>query len=67
MISYYNQKQEKFKNISFLEHSRFMQIYLLSLKLPSWEVIGLNLLGSPITEEEYSFVITKTRRLNRDL
>lgn len=48
--------------ITFIEHSRFTQIYLLSLVLPSWEVIGLNLIDSPITKEEYEFVILKTRK-----
>jgi len=48
--------------INFLEHQRFLQIYLLSLKLPSWDVIGLNLMGQPISAAEYEFVIQNTRK-----
>jgi len=58
--------ETRLNNISksnYIEHSRFLQIYLLSLKLPSWEVIGINLLGQPITEAEYQFVIEKTRKV----
>lgn len=47
--------------ITFLEHDRFIQIYELSLILPSWNIIGWKLLGEPITAEELEFVISKTR------
>jgi len=53
---------QSINNLRFIEHNRFLQIYLLSLKLPSWDIIGLNLLGFPITKEEYEFVISKTRK-----
>lgn len=64
MISYNYTNKPTFKNtsINFIPYERFNQIYLLSLKLPSWEIIGLNLLGQTITEQEYSFVIEKTRK-----
>lgn len=58
-MKYNNQSINKLR---FIEHNRFLQIYLLSLKLPSWDIIGLNLMGFPITEEEYEFVISKTRK-----
>jgi len=48
-------------DITFLEHYRFDLIYFLSLKLPSWEIIGSVVLGKPVTEEELNFVISKTR------
>jgi hypothetical protein len=58
-----NQSLNNFRQgITFLEHNRFLQIYFLSLKLPSWEVIGINLMGEPITEQEYHFVMKKTRK-----
>jgi len=52
--------------IKYIQHTRFQQIYLLSLKLPSWEIIGLNLMGTPISKEEFLFVIKKTRKLNNE-
>ena len=51
------QREEK---IIFIEHNRFVQIYLLSLNLSSFEVVGLNLLGQPISAAEYRFVISHT-------
>ena len=53
------QREEK---IIFIEHNRFVQIYLLSLNLSSFEVVGLNLLGQPISAAEYRFVISHTRK-----
>ena len=48
--------------IKFIEKSRFREIYLMSVGRPSWEVIGSMVLGERITQEEFEFVISKTRR-----
>lgn len=52
---------ENSKVVNYIEHNRFLQIYFLSLKLPSWEIINFNLMGYPISEQELKFVISKTR------
>ena len=48
--------------INYLEHDRFEGIYLLSLILPSWSVIGWKLDGVAVTKEEFEFVLDKTRK-----
>ena len=48
--------------IHFIEKNRFNAIYSYSLSLPSDQIIGMNIIGGQITEEEFSFVMQKTRK-----
>lgn len=48
--------------IHFIEKNRFNSIYSYSLKLQSHEIIGMNIMGEVVTEEEFAFVISKTRK-----
>lgn len=55
----------KQNNFLYLSPQRFNAIYQLSkLDLPSWEIIGENVFGQPISETEFLFVIKNTRRNN---
>jgi hypothetical protein len=56
-----NENSQVVSSLSFLEPNRFRAIYLLSLTLPSWKIINSKLQGSPITENELRFVLSKTR------
>ena len=56
--------------ILYLAPARFDLIYMLSLKLPSWKIIGSNILENKVTPEEYEFVLNNTgrklKRVNND-
>ena len=47
--------------IFYISSERFDLIYQLSIDKPSWEVVGILIEGTPISPEEFEFVIKKTR------